>query len=116
MSQVIRTPEALRATILEAIEAVLEGRINVAQANAVSSLSAELHKSIKAEWDMRCYAAENLSYEQARLVVGDHAAALLQPAVDGQRMGAPLDEDLASCRSPAAAPGSWRPHRAQLHA
>jgi len=57
----ITTAQDLRGVLLASIEAVLEGRINVAQANAVVGLSGELHKSIRQEWDMRVYANENLS-------------------------------------------------------
>lgn len=58
----------LRTLLAEGICAVMEGRINVSQANAVVGLSSELHKSIRQEWDMRLYVAENLSYNQAQIV------------------------------------------------
>lgn len=64
----ITSPEEHRALLLASIEAVCEGRMNVPQANAVTGLSAEVHKSIKQEWEMRCYAAENLTLEHARVV------------------------------------------------
>jgi len=58
----------LRAVLLAAIEGTLEGRVNVSQANAVVGLSAELHKSIKQEWDMRVFASENLTLANGELV------------------------------------------------
>lgn len=54
----IRSAGDHRRLLLDAMVAVTEGRMNVGQANAISSLSAEVHKSIKLEWDMICYAAE----------------------------------------------------------
>lgn len=49
-----------RALLLDCIVSVAEGRMNVQQANAIVGLSAEVHKSIKAQWDMACFAAETL--------------------------------------------------------
>jgi hypothetical protein len=46
---------------------VLEGRVNVSQANAVVGLSSELHKSLRQEWDMRVYANENLNLEHGEV-------------------------------------------------
>ena len=43
----IVTANDLRGALLATIEGVLCGKVNVAQANAVSALSGELHKSIK---------------------------------------------------------------------
>ena len=64
----ITTAQDLRGALLASIEAVLEGRINVAQANAVVGLSGELHKSIRQEWDMRVYANENLNLKAGEVV------------------------------------------------
>ena len=50
------------------IEGVLEGRVNVSQANAVAAISTELHKSIKQEWDMRVYANENLTLDKGQVI------------------------------------------------
>jgi len=58
----------LRGALLATIEGVLEGRVNISQANAVASLSTELHKSIKQEWDMRIYANENLTLENGQVI------------------------------------------------
>ena len=62
------TAADLRGSLLAAIEGVLEGRVNVAMANAVVGLSGELHKSIKQEWDQRVYANENLSLEAGQVI------------------------------------------------
>jgi len=58
----------LRGALLATIEGVLEGRVNVSQANAVIGLSGEVHKSIRQEWDMRVYANENLSLEAGKVI------------------------------------------------
>ena len=57
----------LRCALLSAIDGVLEGRINVAQANAVAAISTEVHKSIRQEWDMRVYANENLTLRDSEV-------------------------------------------------
>jgi len=71
----ITTAEDLRGAILAAIQGVLEGKVNVSQANAVVGLSGELHKSLRQEWDMRVFANENLSLAAGEVVklvgVGD---------------------------------------------
>lgn len=64
----ITNPHEHRALLLSAMEAVCEGRINVSQANALVGLSGEVHKSIRQEWDMRVYAAENLTIQQGNVV------------------------------------------------
>lgn len=64
----ITNAQELRATLLASIEAVLDGKMTVQQANSVANLSAELHKSIKQEWDMRVYAAQSLSIQDGGLV------------------------------------------------
>lgn len=53
---------------MEAIEAIVEGRMNVSQANAIVGLSGEVHKSIRQEWDMRVYASENITISGGRLI------------------------------------------------
>lgn len=65
----INAPEELRALLLECAVRVMEGRTNVGQANAIAGLATEVHKSIRQEWEMRVYAAENLTIEQHRVVV-----------------------------------------------
>jgi hypothetical protein len=64
----ITTAQDLRGALLASIEAVLEGRLNVSQANAVVGLSGELHKSIRQEWDMRVYANENLNLRSGKVI------------------------------------------------
>lgn len=58
----------LRGALLASIQGVLEGKVNVAQANAITGLSTELHKSIRQEWDMRVYANENLSISSGEVI------------------------------------------------
>lgn len=64
----INTPNDLRAVLLLTIEGVLKGAVSVPQANAVSSLSEQVHSSLRQEWDMRCYAAENLTLKHGEVV------------------------------------------------
>jgi len=54
-AQKVTTSAELRSMLGATIEALLEGRIEVARANAVASLSSELHKSIKSEFEMMNY-------------------------------------------------------------
>lgn len=62
------TANHLRSMLITAIHGVMSGRINVAKANAIASLSGELHKSIDQEWNMRVYAAENLQLSNDKVV------------------------------------------------
>jgi len=64
----IQTASELRGVLLATIEAVIEGRVNVAQANSVAQLSGEFHKSIRQEWDMRVYAHEHMTIDQGKIV------------------------------------------------
>jgi len=64
----IQTPAELRAILGEGIVALIEGRINVAQANSVVGFSGEIHKSIRQEFDMRCYMANSMTIEQQSVV------------------------------------------------
>jgi len=64
----IGTSSDLISVLLSSIEGVLEGRVNVGQANAIVGLSAELHKSIRQEWDMRVYASENITLHNGKLL------------------------------------------------
>lgn len=63
----IKTPADHRALLIAAMEALCEGRLNVAQANALAGLSAEVHKNLRLEWDMRVYASENISIEAGKI-------------------------------------------------
>ena len=65
---ILATPAELRAVLLHGIVAVIEGRINVSQANAIVGLSSEVHKSIRQEWDMSVYMSENIEYKRAELI------------------------------------------------
>jgi hypothetical protein len=56
----INEPSDLRALLLQSVVNVIEGKMNISQANAVVGLSGEVHKSIKQQWDMNCYSNENL--------------------------------------------------------
>lgn len=42
-------PSDLRAILVAAIGGVIDGRINVKQANSIASLSCEIHKSLRLE-------------------------------------------------------------------
>lgn len=64
----IVTATDLRGVLLATIEGVLEGRVSTTQASQVAQLSAEVHKSIRQEWDMRLYAHEHLTIENGRIV------------------------------------------------
>ena len=64
----ITTPADHRAVLLQVMIGLLEGRVSVPMANAVSDISAEVHKSIRQEWDMRCYAADNLVLDKAQII------------------------------------------------
>lgn len=59
----IRSAEDHRALLLQAMVAVCDGRMSVPQANALVGLSAEVHKSIRQQWDMLVYAADNLTLD-----------------------------------------------------
>ena len=65
----INSPGELRSILLQTMTGVLEGKVSVPQANAVVGLSAEAHKSIRQEWDMTVYAAENLILEHGEIKV-----------------------------------------------
>jgi hypothetical protein len=60
---IITDPTALRAVLLLSIEKVVCGQMSVPQANAVVGLSAEVHKSIKAQYDMTVFAMQELGMQ-----------------------------------------------------
>lgn len=64
----ITTPAELRALLLETAVGVLDQRVNVSQANAVIGCSVEVHKSIRQEFEMRCFAAENLEIKGGEVI------------------------------------------------
>lgn len=54
----IQEPAQVRGLLFKTAINVVEGKVTVAQANAVIGLSCEAHKSLRQEWDMRTeYAA-----------------------------------------------------------
>lgn len=55
----INSPSELRSILLQSMEALIEGKMSVQQANALASLSSEAHKSIRQQWDMTLHLAEN---------------------------------------------------------
>ena len=59
----ITEPSELRGLLLQTAVGILEGRVNVSQANAVVGCCSEVHKSIKQEWDMRVEYAAGLTIE-----------------------------------------------------
>ena len=63
----ILNSQDLRGVLFETMVGVLEGRVNVSQANAVVGLSSEAHKSIRQQWDMDVYAEENLSLSAGKI-------------------------------------------------
>lgn len=48
-----------RRLLLDAMIGLVEGKLNVSQANALTGLSTEVHKSIRLEFDILTYAAGN---------------------------------------------------------
>lgn len=75
----INNAEDQRRLLLDAMVALVEGRINVAQANALANLSGEVHKSIRQQFDMLCYASDNFTIGPGNQVMlveeGDTATA-----------------------------------------
>lgn len=65
INDIINSPEEFRRKLMDTMSALIEGRVSVSQANAVSALSAEVHKSINSQWDMACYAIEHLPQSPA---------------------------------------------------
>lgn len=63
----IETPEEWRALLMGCAVGVLDGRVNIQQANSVVGLSTEVHKSLRQQWDMQCYVAENILIEDGRV-------------------------------------------------
>ena len=67
---IIDEPRKLRGLVIEAMQAVIEGRITVMQGNSIASLATEVHKSIRLEWDMHCY-ARTMRLEESRIIEVD---------------------------------------------
>jgi hypothetical protein len=53
MNRMIGDAQDFRGFILAAMEKVQQGKLSVPQANAITGLATEFHKSIKLEWDMQ---------------------------------------------------------------
>ena len=64
----IKSPDEWRGMLMSAAVAVLDGRVNIAQANSVIGLSTEVHKSLRQEWDMRRYVSESITINHGRLI------------------------------------------------
>ena len=62
------TPEELRSVLTAAAYAVVEGRITVQQANALSSLSSEVHKSLKMQYVGQLICDDLPNIENGRIV------------------------------------------------
>lgn len=65
----IKAPEDQRKLLLDAMVALVEGRMNVAQANALAALSCEVHKSIRQQFDILVYAAEHFKLGEGNQLV-----------------------------------------------
>lgn len=57
-----------RALLMNAAIALLDQKLTVPMSNALVGLSAEVHKSIKQEFDMRCYVAGNIVLEDGKVM------------------------------------------------
>lgn len=57
---IVRSAKEHRRLLLDGMVALIEGRMSVPVANALSGLSTEVHKSVRLEWDMITYAADNV--------------------------------------------------------
>lgn len=62
------TPEDLRAILVSSIRMVIDGNMSVPQANAISSLSSEVHKSIKLEYVGQVLAKETITVKNGKIV------------------------------------------------
>lgn len=68
MKQRSTTPSELRSLLIESAKAVVDGRLTVQQANAVSGLSSEVHKSMKMEYVGQIIDSGSYSVEGGRLI------------------------------------------------
>ena len=62
------TPEDLRAILVSSIRMVIEGDMSVQQANAISSLSSEVHKSIKMEYVGQILSRETITVKNGKVI------------------------------------------------
>lgn len=65
---IIAKPEELRRFLLDSMVKLVEGKITVSMANAVIGLSGEVHKSVRQEWEMHCYAADNIAIAPGKVI------------------------------------------------
>lgn len=64
----VTSPAELRSLLIESARAVVDGRLTVQQANAVSGLSAEVHKSLKMEYVGQMIDAGGIRIEGGRII------------------------------------------------
>ena len=64
----VEKPDELRSLLVAAARAVIDGKLNVQRANAVASLSAEVHKSIRLEMVGEALTDKSMAIENGRLV------------------------------------------------
>lgn len=64
-----KTPAQHRAMLLDAMQSVFDGSMPPDQGNAVASLSAEVHKSARLEWDVRVVERDRNGYATACRVI-----------------------------------------------
>jgi hypothetical protein len=65
---VAKTPNEFRGILIAATQAVIDGRINVQQANAVAGLASEVHKSVRLEIVGQALSDKNIAIEGGQLV------------------------------------------------
>jgi hypothetical protein len=64
----VENSDDLRSLLIAAARAVIDGKLNVQRANAVASLSAEVHKSIRLEMVGKALSDKSMAIENGRLV------------------------------------------------
>lgn len=64
----IENPDELRSLLVAAARAVIDGKLNVQRANAVASLSSEVHKSIRLEMVGQALSEKSMAIENGKLV------------------------------------------------
>lgn len=68
MTKTSEDPIELRSLLIECAKAVVDNRITVQQANAVSALSAEVHKSLKMQYVGQIIHDGSFSIKEGRLL------------------------------------------------
>ena len=64
----VTSPSELRSLLIASAKAVVDGRLTVQQANAVSSLSSEVHKSLKMEYVGQIIDSGTYDIQDGRLI------------------------------------------------